>query len=234
MQQGNSPILLSWESIPQCLFPTIPLYVTRFSKRFSFEEHACGWAALEYISSPSAVMTLVMWLVGAIRVGWWAGGERAKYYAQMSLHNFHRQLHQPSPFATTWCLNTHFSPLLLSLWFMCELQHGHHFSHCTMQRWALRSLDECRKRCWVGCLTNNQSKGIHRAAVWPYCSPIKSPQILTDVKVQAQAVGCLLTGDKVSSNSSAGGCIALFTCSGGRTPCCCSACALQMLLLHPQ
>lgn len=56
---------------------------------------------------------------------------------------------------------------------------------------------------WVEEMCNQQPvKGQDGAAVWPYCSPIKSPQILTDVKVQAEAVGCLLIADKASRNSS--------------------------------
>lgn len=54
--------------------------------------------------------------------------------------------------------------------------------------------------------TNNQSKGQDRAATWPYCSPIKPPRVLTDVKVKGRSVGCLLIGEKVSRDSSVGVC----------------------------
>lgn len=67
----------------------------------------------------------------------------------------------------------------------------HHSYHCTM-RWCPRwLLDGCRKcvwKKWKSSPTSSQ-KGRDGAAVWPYCSPIKSPQLLTDVKVQSPGCG---------------------------------------------
>ena len=54
------------------------------------------------------------------------------------------------------------------------------------------------------CFTNNQSKGNTEQQYDLIVHPLNSPHILTDVKVQAQAVGYLLIGDKVGRNSSVG------------------------------
>lgn len=82
-------------------------------------------------------------------------------------------------------------------------------SRCTNHWWPLGSgvfinegnWQEKKKR-----FTNNQSKGQDRAETWPYCSPIKTLRVLTDVKVQGRSVGCLLIGEKVSRDSSVGVC----------------------------
>lgn len=59
------------------------------------------------------------------------------------------------------------------------------FLLCIMNWWsAVQTLDERRE----GILPTTRQ----RAEVWPYCSPNKSPQILTDVKVHGRFVGCLL------------------------------------------
>lgn len=74
---------------------------------------------------------------------------------------------------------------------------------CDLCYWMDTMCDSC---VWMSAgnvkkMLTQQVTRQDRAAVWPYCSPIKFPQILTAVKVQAEAVDCLLIGDKVRNSS---------------------------------
>lgn len=74
------------------------------SERFSFEQYGYTWMACSSVClcSPSTVITCVVWLVGVLRMGLWAGVKMSRRYSQMFPHRPHKQLHQPSPFTTVF------------------------------------------------------------------------------------------------------------------------------------
>lgn len=174
-------------------------------------------------------MTGIAWLVGVLRVRCWAEVNVSRHYHLMYLDSSHDLLHQPSPFACVCCLNTHLSPLLLSLWFIS----GWRFlCNCSFPFLPLHnelvSTVECRK-CAKKNLNQQQHKRVRGAEVWPYCSPNKSPQILTDVKVQGRFVCCLLMEIR-----SMGTLLWRLPCTFHLLWSAAAVCVLQMLLLHSQ
>lgn len=131
--------------------------------------------------SSVSLWSCTAWLVGPLRVGW---RESVKtLFSDAKLHQ--------SYIFTTCDSSTSYK---MDIPFNC-------IAFLPTAQWEVMRAGNV----WEKKLNQQPAKGQDGAAVWPYCWPIESPQILTDVKVQAKAVGCLLIGDKVSRKCSVGG-----------------------------
>ncbi len=165
----------------------------------------CGWAALQCVSAAPPLCSNHTYGVTGGRtedglVGW---GENVKALFSDVPSQLSWAVTSPFTFYySVWCVNRHLSPL--PLWFICVLQSGrpslaapflpvHAELATTLESWWVQGGNVCW--CVCVCVRGLTDKYTQRprwgAAVWPYCWPIKSPQILTDVKVQ----GCRLFAD---------------------------------------